>query len=223
MVYLLFALVVASEPPATPVTEIALDHVSPVWALEMLGSMRSDEEVLGENWIPDGVHVKADMERNTIQLEGDREDVQTAMEMIRRVDVAPEQVNLEARIENSVIGRAWRTSTTLCNDQPLVISEESSGLRVEFKTRYREDGSYDIWIENGRGGVVSKLRLRARPGETFVYEDGEVLSTFDRTLNFDRKLPNEIDGLSVNLFSQEGAYPAGQRIAFQLSRVRSRT
>ncbi|MGE0001603.1 MAG: hypothetical protein AB7F50_00695 [Fimbriimonadaceae bacterium] len=221
MVQLLIALVMASENPDSPVIEVALRNVSPMWALEMLGSARSEEGVLAGDWIPDGVRVKADLERNTILLEGDRGDIGTAIDLIRQVDVAPAQVNLDARIENSMLGRAWRTSTTLCSDQPLVISEETSGLKVEFKARFRDDGSYDLWIENGRGGVVSKLRLRARPGETFVYEEGKVVSTFDRSLNFDRKLPREIDGLNVNLFSQEGSYPAGQRIAFQLRRVRS--
>lgn len=221
MVQLLFALVMALEQPDGPVTEVALRNVSPMWALEMLGSTRSEEGVLGGDWIPDGVRVKADLERNTILLEGEQGDIRTALKMIRSVDVAPKQVNLDARIENSVIGRAWRTSTTLYSDQPLVISEETSGLKVEFKARFRDDGTYDLWIENGRGGVVSKLRLRARPGETFVYDEGKVVSTFDRSLNFDRQLPGEIDGLNVNLFSQEGSYPAGQRIAFQLRRVRS--
>ncbi|MCC6402755.1 MAG: hypothetical protein IT207_01970 [Fimbriimonadaceae bacterium] len=220
MVNLLFAFLMASEPVDSPVTEIALSHVSPMWALEVLGGTRSEHGVLAGDWIPEGVRVEADLERNTIQLEGDGEDVRTAVEMVRKVDVAPEQVNLDARIENSVIGRAWRTSTTLCNDQPLVISEETSGLKVEFKVQNRDDGLFDLFISNGRGAVVSKLRVRAQPGETFIYEEGRVLSTFDRSLNFDRKLPREIDGMEVNLISQEGAYPAGQRIAFQLSRVR---
>lgn len=221
MVFVLSVLAATLSPPDAPVTEVALENVSPLWAIEMLGSARSEQGVLGGDWIPDGVKVEADLERNTIVLTGPRKDVRSALKAIRAVDVAPPQVDIDARIENSVIGRAWRTSTTLCSDQPLIISEETSGLKVEFRARRRDDDTYDIWIENGRAGIVTKFRMRAKPGETFVYQEGRVVSVYDRDINFDRRLPRDIDGLGVTLYSQEGAFPAGQRIAFQLRRVRS--
>jgi hypothetical protein len=187
----------------------------------MLGEPERGEGTVEAEWVPAGVRVTADFERNTIAIEGPRAEADRLIDAIRRLDVAPELVGIEARIESEPVGRSWHTSTTLNTDQPLVISEETSGVNVEFRASKRDDGRYDLAVTNGRGPTVSKFVVRIRPGETFCLGEEGLVSVHDRRLNFANPLPRKLSGLDVSMLSFEGTSPAGQRIAFQLRRIRS--
>jgi hypothetical protein len=205
--------------PVGQIAEFSLRNVAASWALEMLGDPPRGEPTLVGEWIPRGAKVTADFERNTVLVEGTPDDAQKVRQALGRIDVLPDSVRLEARVESSRVGRSWHTSTTLFANQPLVIEETSSGVRVEFMAANRADGRYDLWITNARGVTRAKVQLRIKPGETFYLDEGRIVSVYERRLVLTDPLPRTLDGLTVSAITTEGSHPSGQRIAFQLRRI----
>lgn len=104
----------------------------------------------GEGFLK-GVTLTLDPAQNTIILQGEKADIESAKEVISMLDVKPRRVRVRVYMSSPRTSRVWSTDTVVYNNEAVTMVDRSGAISLSLVPRVNVNNTIQITIKFTEG------------------------------------------------------------------------